>query len=94
MSDYIKREDAERETLVWLNEVFGVQSIDESIGIFRRLRELPSADVAEIKHGRWIKISPAGIYECSECGQNVMTKDIDVYKRCHNCGARMDGEEE
>ena len=48
MSDYIKREDAERETLVWLNEVFGVQSIDEDIGIFRRLKELPSADVVEV----------------------------------------------
>lgn len=39
--------------------------------------------------GRWIKISPAGIYECSVCGQNVMTDDIDVYHYCHGCGADM-----
>ena len=29
----------------------------------------------EMPHNRgyWRKISPAGIYECTECGQNVMT---------------------
>ena len=49
----------------------------------------------ERKKGKWIKISPAGIYECSECGQNVMTSDIDVYRWCHGCGCRMgEGEQE
>lgn len=41
--------------------------------------------------GRWKRISPAGIYECSECGQNVMTGDIECYKFCHGCGAKMKG---
>lgn len=49
---------------------------------------IPSAQ-PEQKTGKWIKISPAGIYECSECGQNVMTSDIDCYKWCHGCGAKM-----
>ena len=43
----------------------------------------------EPKVGHWIKISPANIYECSECGQNVMTQDICAYKFCHGCGAKM-----
>ena len=43
-----------------------------------------------VRHGRWIKIHPQGIYECSECRQNVMTSDIECYKFCHGCGARMD----
>lgn len=42
--------------------------------------------------GEWIKISPAGIYECSKCGQNVMTSDIDCYLFCHGCGANMRGD--
>ena len=46
-------------------------------------------DVQEVKHGYWTKISPAGIYECSQCGQNVMTGDIEVYAYCHHCGAYM-----
>ena len=44
--------------------------------------------------GHWTKISPAKIYECSECGQNVMTYDIERYKYCPNCGCRMKGEED
>ena len=44
--------------------------------------------------GRWIKISPAGIYECSICGKNVMTSDIDAYDFCHGCGADMRGGQE
>ena len=35
---------------------------------------------------KWLKISPAGIYECSGCGQNVFTSDIEVYRFCHGCG--------
>ena len=38
---------------------------------------------------RWIKISPAGIYECSGCGQNVMTGNIEAYKYCHGCGRKV-----
>lgn len=41
------------------------------------------------KKGHWIKISPANIYECSECGKNVMTGDISAYDFCHGCGADM-----
>lgn len=44
------------------------------------------------RKGQWKRISPAKIYECSECGQNVMTDNIECYKFCHGCGARM-GEE-
>lgn len=40
--------------------------------------------------GKWIRISPAKIYECSICGKNVMTADIDEYHFCHGCGARME----
>lgn len=42
-------------------------------------------------HGHWIQISPAGIYECSECGKNVKTNDIEAYEFCHGCGADMQG---
>ena len=59
-----------------------------------RIEALPSAQ-PERKTGKWIKISPANIYECSKCGKNVMTDDISAYDFCHGCGARMvkEGEE-
>ena len=44
------------------------------------------------KRGKWIKISPANIYECSECGKSVMTSDICAYDFCHGCGAKMESE--
>lgn len=44
------------------------------------------------KTGHWKKISPAGIMECSVCGGNVLTSDIEAYKYCHHCGAKMEGD--
>ena len=53
---------------------------------------LKAADVAEVKHGRWID----GV--CSECGFDAMYyKGIpaQVYTDyCPSCGARMDKEDE
>ena len=54
----------------------------------------PLDESADRPTGEWKQISPARIYECSECGQNVMTNDIEAYKFCHGCGAKMGGEEE
>ena len=50
----------------------------------------PTVEPQRIK-GRWVRISPAGIYECSICGKNVMTSDIDAYDYCHGCGSEMRG---
>lgn len=66
-----------------------------ALSTFLRVLDItPTADVAPVRHGHWIKISPAGIYECSECGKNVMTSDIEAYEYCHGCGARMDGDDD
>lgn len=63
-------------------------------GYFGTVREeiRPSVRPQE-QTGHWIRISPAGIYECSECGQHVMTSDICAYKFCHGCGCRMESED-
>lgn len=61
--------------------------------VFEEARdEAPTVDAVPVRHGRWKRISPAGIYECTKCGQEVMTSDIDVYDYCHGCGATMDEE--
>lgn len=54
--------------------------------VIEALKRLPSV---EPNKGKWIKISPANIYECSVCHQNVMTEDIEAYLFCHHCGADM-----
>ena len=67
-----------------------IADYDLSMGqVVKGIHALPSVTPQEPKTGHWIKISPANIYECSECGQNVMTQDICAYKFCHGCGAKM-----
>lgn len=64
---------------------------------------VPAADVAPVKHGKWIETTqPMGwsdvtCAECSECGEDFVLdewgmedmKNLMLY--CPNCGARMDG---
>ena len=59
------------------------------------MRMIPTADVAEVKHGEWIKRSFIVFddvikegYHCSVCRT---TWDVDT-KHCPYCGAKMDGE--
>ena len=63
-----------------------------------KLLQMPSADVAPVKCGKWI-IHPevkniyGGIYiECSECREKYVVQHIEDEKFCRNCGARMVGE--
>ena len=42
------------------------------------------------KYGKWLKISPAEVYECDQCGQKIiLPSSIDKYNYCFNCGAQM-----
>lgn len=43
------------------------------------------------RKSEWEQISPAKIYKCKACGQQVITNDIECYKFCHGCGAKMSG---
>lgn len=66
------------------------------------LKEIPTADVAPVKHGEWVKSKkcehkPYRIknpdkwftYKCSECYyENGRSKKANY---CPNCGAKMDG---
>ena len=63
----------------------------------------PAADVAEVRHGRWIPSDmgvgePDEAYICSECGEPWTLIDGNPAENnmryCPNCGARMDKEDE
>ena len=88
MAEYIKREDA-------LGCVLGV--FDR-----QRIKELPAADVEEVKHGKWVEVYRENIWgdsvhvlECSACGKyTVGTRGIMTKSNyCPNCGAKMDLED-
>ena len=57
----------------------------------KEILELPT--IESRPKGKWKQISPAKIYECSNCHQNVMTNDIECYEYCLHCGAEMESEE-
>ena len=86
MDDYIKREDAER-------MVAGMKSAD-GLSAVKALGVIPSADVAPVRHGRWIyqmdDLYPEeSTMECSVCGDFIFIRgESDNY--CPNCGAKMD----
>lgn len=53
------------------------------------------ADVAPVRHGRWIKTEDGA--ECEICGREAVYQIVDDHWEyenfCPNCGAKMDGEE-
>ena len=63
--------------------------------VLEYVENLPLADVAPVRHGRWEKQS--GLYSCSECGMTCpydVQADVIEYWACNfcpNCGAKMDG---
>ena len=82
MTDYIKRED------VWkrLARCFDGQAADII------LEDMPSADVAPVRHGHWevIDAEEPRRYGCSECKR--LSWHMENY--CGNCGADMRGEQD
>ncbi len=89
MTDLIDRAAAIDAVRSYYDEEYDLKySIEELI------EKLPSADVAPVRHGRWIdtngrKRYPFWVrYECSECGAKASD-----YRFCPHCGARMDGEQ-
>lgn len=96
MSDYIKREDVYDQLDRWARDLNNPQ-------VYQRadarcvIDGIPSADVAPVRHGRWIddKRYVDGYYSnCSECGWQLDVKEERWYHNyCPNCGAKMDEEE-
>lgn len=60
------------------------------------LNEIPAANVAEVRHGRWVEASDGDGVVCSECGTDfcTMIHETEKFRFCPNCGARMDKEDE
>lgn len=55
--------------------------------IISRIKSQPSADVAEVKHGKWID-NYNGTFICSVCGGKSSNMNF-----CGRCGAKMDGKD-
>ena len=89
---YIKASDCEKYFYEHLDDV-------HIAGAMNAIDEMPAADVAPVRHGRWIEQEQCGesLYSCSACGAEWVTiegtpkeNDMDF---CPHCGAKMDEKE-
>jgi len=94
MSDYIKREDA-------LEAVERADTLDEAMDNVKGDIYCPAADVAPVRHGRWVPTDESLGGHCSNCGMECSSVEWDddylmkpTWNYCPNCGARMDGDED
>ena len=83
MTEYIEREKAMQ--IAFTSPFF-------SNALMEEIKTIPAADVAPVRHGRWVNES---FYtHCSVCGNTAI---YDKYGQevksdyCPNCGCRMDG---
>ena len=87
MDDYIKRSDT-----LELARGYYSQGLKEEAVPVKAIRNIPSADVVEVKHGKWELHDepPWYIRECSECGEKWHHwQGYAMPDFCPNCGARM-----
>lgn len=87
MDEYISRHEA-------------IRAVQLSYGNYEVTRnalyEIPAADVAPVRHGRWMHEETEGgfhIWTCSRCGYGKNGNPEGVHLYCYHCGARMDGAE-
>ena len=59
--------------------------------VFAAIQEAPTADVQEVRHGRW-ELDEYGGWHCSVCHEIAIVNGGENY--CPNCGALMVNEDE
>lgn len=84
-------------------ELKGISVFDQNLEMLiplsdvrKSLQMTPTADVQEVRHGRWISNDLGGYkwaYYCSECGWVDGYPFNDRHKYCPHCGAKMDLED-
>jgi DNA-directed RNA polymerase subunit RPC12/RpoP len=63
---------------------------------YNAILNAPAADVAEVKHGKWIysaeTINTMSGYFCSACKGAIWNAPYvpQAFRHCPNCGAKMD----
>ena len=86
MAEYIKKEDIEQKIQDGLNNLVLGHDAIEVLGM---IYEMPDADVAQVRHGRWLCVDTdtEQFFLCNRCKK----KEYWESDYCPNCGCRMDG---
>ena len=104
MAEYIEREKVIHEIGTWLDSV-GTVLVGKGLSYYGELlgcvEDVPAADVAPVRHGRWIM--RGGKLHCSNCEDlaplkrgwedGCTTYEYTASRWCPNCGVKMGGGE-
>lgn len=92
MTEYIEREDLLE--LYRMDDPVLNENGHVPLSVIRQnIIDIPAADVAPVRHGRWIeqeKYTFGVMYDCSICGNRILDNGHS-WNYCPNCGAKMDG---
>ena len=95
MDEYIKREDLLK--LYRIDDPVLNENGHVPLPVIRQnIMDIPAADVAPVRHGRWVekeKYTFGIMYDCSLC-ENRILDNGHPWNYCPNCGAKMDGGED
>lgn len=106
MAEYIEREAllnafdiADPDVMADYGQDYGTAWGYSRDAVKNLVRLIPTADVAPVRHGRWLLLRPGewtATYKCSECGRHITIDPRDEnwrinYPYCH-CGCKMDKE--
>lgn len=89
MAEYIDREAA----IAKLTALEVIEPNATMVDAKRQLANMPAADVAPVRHGRWISKNHHGyewVFVCSNCDYVDGYPFNDRHNYCPNCGAKMD----
>lgn len=95
MKDYIEREEVKKEIIEWASRLANPKYLDRDATL-DIIRLIPSADVAEVRHGKWevdevrSKEHIENIYVCSACKNFEAWGETEITNYCPYCGARME----
>ena len=106
MDEYIEREAISEEIRKYYyknppNSSYG-EGFDRGLDRAQRaILDAPAADVAPVRHGRWVEIKGMappeyhGKHRCSLCYARALERKMheELSNYCPNCGAKMDLEE-
>ena len=103
MAEYIDREALiawlKRIPLIDLSDGRGICRVIMEDDFKKAIKKMPkgiTADVAPVRHGRWVKSNYHGFLCCSECKDVYIDKTWlggGKWNYCPNCGAIMDGKQ-
>ena len=98
--EYIRKVDADDWLKQYGQDVLHGKYKFSLMYIWKNIMDLPSADVVQVRHGKWKYKGVCGIenniairrYKCSECREDIVCDY--PYNFCPNCGAKMDAQGE